>query len=83
MCVGLKEATFRKIFKAAKLKWACKYKSNENKESLTHVITSQSEKNSSNENFLNLTESVNFMSEKFDTFGEQLKEILSEMKLMR
>jgi hypothetical protein len=28
-------------------------------------------------------ESVNFMSDKFDSFGEQLKEILSEMKQIR
>jgi len=69
--------------KNAKLRWTCKCKSNDNKESPTQVITSQSEKNSSNKNFLNLTDSINFMSEKFDAFGEQLKEILSKMKLVR
>jgi len=65
--------------KNAKLKWFCKCKSNNIKKS----PTSKSEKKFSEENFLNLTDSVNFMSDKFDTFGEQLKELLSEMKLMR
>jgi len=36
-----------------------------------------------NESFVNLTDSVNFMSEKFDKFGNQLKELLQSMKDLR
>ncbi|XP_025420837.1 uncharacterized protein LOC112690943 [Sipha flava] len=85
MCVSLKEVTFRKMSKLAKSKWTCsKCKYMDKKDSPPQIKTLQTNKNTSTDNnFINLTESVNFMSDKFDSFGEQLKEILSEMKQMR
>lgn len=55
MCVGLKESTFRRMSKNAKLKWFCKCKSNDIKKSPNQVFTSKNEKNSSDEKLLNLT----------------------------
>jgi regulator of replication initiation timing len=36
-----------------------------------------------NESFINLTDSVKYISDKFDSFGEQLQELLKSMKDMR
>jgi regulator of replication initiation timing len=36
-----------------------------------------------NENFKNLIESVNFMSEKFDSFGKQIQELITSVKNMK
>lgn len=71
--------------KVWKLKWAYKkYKSKDSKESPIQVNPLQSKKKNtfSNGNYLNLI-SVYFMIEKFDSFDEQLNEILSKIKQLR
>jgi len=81
MCVELREVTFRKISKLTKSKWVCnKCKFNE-KQSIND--TEKPVINITNENFNNLSDSVNFMSYKFDKFGAQLQELLSAIKEMR
>lgn len=89
-CVQLREATFRKMSKNTKQKWSCvKCKFiNDSNDSNTKSPTMNFEKGNdakevTNESFVNLTDSVNFMSEKFDTFGNQLKELLQSMKDLR
>lgn len=87
MCATLKETTFRKMSKVTKSKWACyTCKFNDINKSPTQVNTTQINNpvpNNTNENYQNLTESVNYMSEKFDTFGKQIQEVLSTIKEMR
>lgn len=86
-CVQLRETTFRKMSKITKQKWSCvkcKFINDSQKKSPTMKIKKGNEANVlTNESFLNLTDSVNFMSEKFDTFGNQLKELLQSMKDLR
>lgn len=86
-CVALQESAFRKMSKSAKRKWIsskCKFsndfKSKIHLENTTegyeaHVLT--------NESFKNLTDSVNFMSERFDVFNKQLHELILSMKDLR
>jgi len=87
MCATLKESTFRKMSKVTKSKWACNIcKFNDKTKSPIQINTSQKNKpilNNTNENYQNLTESVNYMSEKFDSFGKQIQEVLSTIKEMR
>jgi len=37
----------------------------------------------SNDNLKGLTDSVNFMSDKFDDFGKQIQDVISSLKEMR
>lgn len=84
MCAALREATFRKMSKITKSKWACnKCKFNENVQPVNETQNKKTVHNITNENFNNLTDSVKFMSDKFDSFGTQLQELLSLVKEMR
>jgi len=80
MCVVLREATFRKMSKATKSNWAC------NKCKFSFKVSSPaitSVPSTTNENYNNLTDSVSFLSDKFDDFGKQLQELLLTVKEMR
>lgn len=85
MCVALKESTFRKMSKATKSKWACSKCKFNDKTQPSNNVTQQINPALSitNDDFNNLTESVKFMSAKFDSFGTQLQELLSSVKQMR
>lgn len=86
-CVALRESAFRKMSKTAKQKWSwgkCKYTNDSKTKSPNLNIKKGNEVNVlTNDSFFNLTDSVNFMSEKFDTFGKQLQELLQSMKDLR
>ena len=83
MCVALREATFRKMSKITKTKWACnKCKFNE-KQPINNSPVKKPVIDITKENFNNLSDSVNFMSDKFDNFGAKLQELLSSVKEMR
>jgi hypothetical protein len=77
--------------KTTKQKWSCntcKFKGNTSpqiirKKDNTTQVKYHDINTISNENFKNLTASVNFMSDKFDNFGKQIQEVLSSMKEMR
>jgi len=80
MCVALREATFPKMSKATKSNWAC------NKCKFNVTVSSpaiNSAPSTTNENYNNLTDSVSFLSDKFDDFGKQLQELLYTVKEMR
>lgn len=86
-CAVLRETTFRKMSKMARQKWGCskckfsidsKIKSpiaNVNKGIEASMLT--------NESFINLTDSDKYMSDKFDSFGEHLQELVKSIKDMR
>lgn len=88
-CASLRETTFRKMSKASKQKWlcnSCKYIDPSVKKSEPSTSTILEYKDMeclTNENFKNLIDSVNFMSEKFDGFGKQLQELITSIKDMK
>ncbi|VVC31128.1 Hypothetical protein CINCED_3A020810 [Cinara cedri] len=71
--------------KATKSKWACsKCKFNDKTQPPINVTQQINPVfNITNDDFNNLTETVKFMSAKFDSFGTQLQELLSSVKQMR
>jgi len=73
--------------KTAKQKWCCakcKFSIDAKTKSPTVNVKKVNEASVlTNESFSNLTDSVKFMSDKFDSFGEQLQELLKFMKDMR
>jgi len=78
----LKEMSFRKMLKTAKQK--CKFTNDSKTKSRTMNVKRGNEASVlTNEPFNDLTDSVNFMSEKFDSFGKQLQELVQSMKDMR
>lgn len=85
-CVQFKETTFPKKKKKSCVK--CKFNNDSKTKSPTMNIKKGNEANSNvltneSESFINLTDSINFMSGKFDTFGNQLQELLQSMKDLR
>lgn len=91
MCTATTDVNFLKMSKDNRLKWSClKCKFDPN----TQLISQHSGKtiqsmnlvantSSADYNLKDLTDSVNFMSNKFDNFGEQIKDILTSLKEMR
>lgn len=86
-CAALRESTFRKMSKNAKQKWCCskcKLSNDSKSKILTKNNTEEIEAHIfTNDSFKNLTESVNFMSDKFDVFSKQLNELILSMKDLR
>jgi len=86
-CVALREWAFQKMLKIAKQKWGCiKRKFTNDSKTKPPVMNIKKRNEASgltNELFRNLTDSLDFMSEKFDAFGNQLQELLQPMKDMR
>ncbi|XP_025196170.1 uncharacterized protein LOC112595249 [Melanaphis sacchari] len=87
-CVALRETAFRKMSKSAKKNWCCIKCKNavNNSISETPIITRADIKVDqllTNESFKNLVDSVNFMSDKFDTFGSQIQELVISINTMR
>lgn len=86
-CAVLRESSFRKMSKTAKQKWCCakcKFPIDAKTKSPTVNVKKGNEASMlTNESFSNLTDSVKYMSDKFDSFGEQLQELLKSMKDMR
>jgi len=87
-CVALRETAFRKMSKSAKQNWCCiKCKNAVNdSNSKTPIITHADIKEDqvlTSESFRNLIDSVNFMSDKFDTFGSQIQELVKSVNTMR
>jgi len=87
-CVALRETAFRKMSKSAKQNWCCiKCKNAVNdSNSKTPIITHADIKEDqvlTSESFRNLIDSVNFMSDKFDTFGSQIQELVKSVDTMR
>lgn len=82
-CAALRESAFRNMSKTAKQKWSCnKCKSNEiclNKpdSKIVSILTHSDTINVNNEIINNLVKLVNFMSDKFDSFGKQLQELVT------
>lgn len=87
-CVALRETAFRKMSKSAKRNWCCIKCKNAVNDSIskTPKITLadiKEDKLLTNESFRNLIDSVNFMSDKFDTFGSQIQELVISINTMR
>jgi hypothetical protein len=87
-CVALRETAFRKMSKSAKQNWCCIKCKNAVNDSIlkTPIITHADIKEDqvlTNESFRKLIESVNFMSDKFDTFGSQIQELVKSVNIMR
>lgn len=86
-CAALRESSFRKMSKTAKQKCCCakcKFPIDAKTKSPTVNVKKGNEASMlTNESFSNLTDSVKYMSDKFDSFGEQLQELLKSMKDMR
>jgi len=74
MCVALRETAFRKMSKTSKQRWSCnKCKFETNTINQDHNNLSQVKNlgvTYSNDNLKGLTDSVNFMIDKFDDFGK-------------
>lgn len=84
-CAALRESAFRKMSKSAKQKWCCskcKFPTDPKSKMPTKNTSgsNMTEVELTNEAFNSLTNSVNFMSDKFDLFGKQLQEIMQSMK---
>jgi len=73
--------------KTAKQKWCCakcKFPIDAKTKSPTVNVKKGNETNVlTNESFSNITDSVKYMIDTFDSFGEQLQELLKSMKNMR
>lgn len=86
-CASLRKSVFRKMSKNAKQKWSCskcKYNIDLKSKLPTNNTTEDNEAHVLiNESFNSLTDSVNFMSEKFDVFSKQLQELILSMKDLR
>lgn len=88
-CASLRETSFRKMSKNAKLNWCCnKCKFTDPKDKKLFPITATVLKDMdscsiSKENFKSLLDSVNYMSDKFDSFGKQIQEIVKTIKYMK
>lgn len=87
-CVALRETAFRKMSKSAKQKWCCIKCKNAVNDSISKkpIITHADIKEDqvlTNESFRNLIDSVNFMSDKFDTFGSQIQDLVKSINTMR
>jgi len=88
LCVGIafREVTFHKMSKATKQKWSCfkcKLDSNTASQYQDNIIQTKnlvaSTPSKYTTNFKDLAESVDFMSNKFDNFGEQIKNVLASL----
>lgn len=83
-CATLRESAFRKLSKTARQKWCCmKCKLNTDSKLKLPIKNTLEDKETmvlTIEAFNSLTNSVNFMSAKFDLFGKQLQEIIQSMK---
>jgi len=88
-CASLRETSFRKMSKNAKLNWICnkcKFSVLKDKTPTSvsaTVLNSMDSCTLSNETFKSLIESVNYMSDKFDSFGKQLQEMITTIKFMK
>lgn len=81
-CAALRESAFRNMSKTAKQKWSCgKCKSNDTylNQPASQIVSISKHTGTisvNNETINNLVKSVNFMSDKFDSFGKQLQELV-------
>jgi len=75
-CTAMTEVNFRKMSKANRLKWSCLKCKFDKTDKIINTTTADY-------NLRDLTDSVNFMSNKFDNFGEQIKDVLSALKEIR
>lgn len=88
-CASLRETSFRKMSKVAKQNWCCnkcKFPDSIVKAPFlasTTVLERIDTHTLSNETFKSLIESVNFMSDKFDSFGKQLQEMITTIKYIK
>lgn len=85
ICTVLREATFRKMSKATKQKQSCfkrKLDSNSAFQYPDNIIQTKNliTNTSSNNNFKDLADSVNFMSNTFDNIDEQIRNVLGYLK---
>jgi len=86
-CASLRETSFRKMSKNAKLNWSCnkcKYSVPKDKTPIsvsTTVLKCLNSCTLSNETFKSLIDSINYMSDKFDSFGNQLQEMLTQLNI--
>lgn len=82
ICGGFREEKFRKLNKLSKEKWNCSScKSNKGLNKLGNICKTpvKNGANISEETLNAVVESVNFMSAQFDTFGQQLKDLVSSI----
>lgn len=88
-CIALRESAFQKMSKVAKQNWycgKCKFTESSSKKARPMVTKVLEYKNmytlfnASHETFKNLIESANFMSNKIDSFGKQMQELLMSIK---
>jgi len=72
-CVGLREEKFRNMSASVKNKWPCNYcKINKLKPVNTAVLSNNTKTSDFNNATLNdLVESIKFMSNQFDNYGQQ------------
>lgn len=87
--IALRESAFRNMSKTAKQKWSCsKCKSNETNlnQPVAKIVSIEKHTDSinvNNETINNLVKSVNFMSDKFDSFGKHLKELVTTINYIK
>lgn len=81
---SMREANFRKMNKKNKEKWAC-VKCRTTMEEVCNTSITQDDALfvGSNEKLSSLTDSVKLMSNQFDVFGKQLKEVLNSIKELK
>lgn len=87
-CAALRKSAFRKMSKNVKQKWCCskcKYAGNDSNSKMPNIIPVDNKEDPvlTNETFRNLINSVNFMSDKFDVYGNQMQELVKSIKKMR
>jgi len=81
-CASFREAAFRKLNAATKEKFSCvSCKFNNGKPDISKAKTSNSD--DTNVTLESLFTSVKFMSNQFDDFGKQLREVLNTVKELR
>lgn len=89
VCAALRETAFRKMSNTAKQTWCCnnckfkepglKTQAPKSNSTTDHTGTQKVQ----NETINNLVDSVNFMSDKFDSFGKQLQELITTVNLIK
>lgn len=84
-CAGFREVNFRKMNKAVRSSWSystCKSKKNSDLSFKSPQLNNKATE-ISDEILKGVIESVNFMSSQFDSFGQQLKELISSISQIK
>lgn len=83
VCAGFRESVFKKISEISKKSWicsSCKPKDKSSTKPLAQNVVNNNVSTFSNDTIETLVKSVEFMSEQFDIFKNQVKEIFSTLK---